>query len=121
MTLSEYGVLCSGHRLFNEVSPSYLIHNLCLNYPRNIDNPYGPCIISLDSGHQANPYVVASGLADVERWPELAMPRSLTPSDDESAPLARRRHSGFPGANLKYATTILGAFTNGCGRVQGQR
>ncbi|KAH9896673.1 SIN1-domain-containing protein [Cubamyces lactineus] len=101
----------------------YLIHNLRLNYLRNIDDPYGPRIISLDSGYQANPYVVASGLADVDRWPELAMPRSPTPSDDESAPSVRRRHSGFPGANLKYTTTILGPSRTGAVgmRINGKR
>ncbi|KAI9058026.1 SIN1-domain-containing protein [Trametes sanguinea] len=101
----------------------YLIHNLRLNYLRNIDDPYGPRIISLDPTYQANPYVVASGLADVERWPELALPRSPTPSDDESGPSTRRRHSGFPGANLKYTTTIMGPSRTGMIglRVDGKR
>ncbi|KAI8986781.1 stress-activated map kinase interacting protein 1-domain-containing protein [Trametes punicea] len=106
----------------------YLIHNLRLNYLRHIDDPYGPRIISLDPSYQSNPYVIASGLADVERWPELALPRSPTPSDDESGPTTRRRHSGFPGANLKYTTTILGPSRTGMlglrvdgKRVSGQR
>ncbi|KAL7284327.1 hypothetical protein ACG7TL_001613 [Trametes sanguinea] len=101
----------------------YLIHNLRLNYLRNIDDPYGPRIISLDPTYQANPYVVAAGLADVERWPELALPRSPTPSDDESGPSTRRRHSGFPGANLKYTTTIMGPSRTGMIglRVDGKR
>ncbi|KAI0746565.1 stress-activated map kinase interacting protein 1-domain-containing protein [Daedaleopsis nitida] len=101
----------------------YLIHNLRLNYLRNIDDPYGPRIISLDPSFQSNPYIDASGLADVERWPEVAMPTSPTPSDDESAPAARRRHSGFPGANLKYTTTILGPSRMGAMgmRVNGKR
>ncbi|TBU24321.1 stress-activated map kinase interacting protein 1-domain-containing protein [Dichomitus squalens] len=101
----------------------YLIHSLRLNYLRNIDDPYGPRLISLDPGFHSNPYIDASGLADVERWPEVAMPTSPTPSDDESAPTVRRRHSGFPGANLKYTTTILGPSRTGMMglRVNGKR
>ena len=51
------------------------------------------------------------------------MPTSPTPSDDESAPAIRRRHSGFPGANLKYTTTILGPSRTGAIglRVNGKR
>ena len=102
---------------------SYLIHSLRLNYLRNIDDPYGPRLISLDPSFQSNPYIDASGMADVERWPEVAMPTSPTPSDDESAPAIRRRHSGFPGANLKYSTTILGPSRTGAMglRVNGKR
>ncbi|KAI0367218.1 SIN1-domain-containing protein [Pilatotrama ljubarskyi] len=101
----------------------FLIHSLRLNYLRHIDDPYGPRVISLDPSYQSNPYVVASGLADVDRWPELAMPTSPAPSDDESGPSTRRRHSGFPGANLKYTTTILGPSRTGVlgMRVNGKR
>ena len=102
---------------------SYLIHSLRLNYLRNVDDPYGPRLISLDPSYHSNPYIDAAGLADPERWPEVAMPTRPTPSDDESAPAARRRHSGFPGANLKYTTTILGPSRTGALglRVNGKR
>ncbi|PIL27348.1 hypothetical protein GSI_10495 [Ganoderma sinense ZZ0214-1] len=101
----------------------YLIHNLRLNYLRHIDDPYGARLISLDPSFHSNAYIDASGLADVDRWPEVAMPTSPTPSDDESAPTVRRRHSGFPGANLKYTTTILGPSRTGAMglRVNGKR
>ncbi|KAH9855656.1 SIN1-domain-containing protein [Lenzites betulinus] len=101
----------------------YLIHSLRLNYMRQIDDPYGPRLISLDPSYRSNPYIVAAGLADRERWPELAAPSSPTPSDDESAPTVRRRHSGFPGANLKYTTTIMGPSRIGAMglRVNGKR
>ncbi|KAI0674134.1 SIN1-domain-containing protein [Trametes maxima] len=101
----------------------YLIHSLRLSYLRHIDDPYGPRLISLDPSYQSNPYIVASGLADEERWPELAMPSSPTPSDDESGPSTRRRYSGFPGANLKYTTTIMGPSRTGALglRVSGKR
>ena len=102
---------------------SYLIHSLRLNYLRNVDDPYGARIISLDPSYQSNAYIDAAGLADPNRWPELAMPSSPNVSDDESAPAMRRRHSGFPGANLKYTTTILGPSRTGAMglRVNGKR
>ncbi|OJT14823.1 Stress-activated map kinase-interacting protein 1 [Trametes pubescens] len=101
----------------------YLIHSLRLNYLRQIDDPYGPRLISLDPSYPSNPYIVDAGLADNDRWPELAVPSSPTPSDDESGPSVRRRHSGFPGANLKYTTTILGPSRTGAMglRVNGKR
>ncbi|KAH9939185.1 stress-activated map kinase interacting protein 1-domain-containing protein [Amylocystis lapponica] len=105
--------------------PEFLIHSMRLNYLRNVDDLYGPRIISLDPSFQSNPYIVASGLADVERWPELAMPSSPAPSDDEAGTSNRsRRHSGFPGATgLKYTTTIMGPSRAGAMglRVSGKR
>ncbi|KAI0938854.1 hypothetical protein AcV5_000442 [Taiwanofungus camphoratus] len=105
--------------------PDYLIHSLRLNYLRHVEDPYGPRIISLDPSYHSNPYIVASGLADVERWPELAIPSSPAPSDDESTPAGRRNlGSGFPGATgLKYTTTIMGPSRAGAMglRVSGKR
>lgn len=101
--------------------PDYLIHSLRLNYLRHVDDPYASSIISLDPYYDSNPYIVASGLADVEKWPELARPSSPTPSDDEGRINA---HSGFPGATrLKYTTTIMGpSRMGGMGlRVAGKR
>ena len=40
-------------------------------------------MISLSPSYTSNPYILASNLADIERWPELAAPSSLPPSDDE--------------------------------------
>lgn len=40
-------------------------------------------MISLSSSYASNPYILASNLADIERWPELAVPSSPAPSDDE--------------------------------------
>ncbi|EMD31951.1 hypothetical protein CERSUDRAFT_119281 [Gelatoporia subvermispora B] len=105
--------------------PGYLIQSLRLNYLRNVDDPYGPRLISLDPSYHANPYTVASGLADVERWPELAMPISPAPSDDEGGKGSRpTRGSAFPGATgLKYTTTIMGPSRAGAMglRVSGKR
>lgn len=40
-------------------------------------------MVSLSPSYTSNPYILASNLADVERWPELASPSSPAPSDDE--------------------------------------
>ena len=73
-----------------------------------MEDTYGPRLISFDPSYRSNPYVVDAGLADVERWQELAAPSSPTPSDDEASS-GIPRSSGFPGAtSLKYTTTIMG-------------
>lgn len=105
---------------------SYLIHTLRLNYLRNIDDPYGPRLITFDPRYQSNPHVTALSLADDERWPELRMPQSPHVSDDENSgpPNPRRVHTGFPGATgLKYTQTIMGPTRiGGAGmRVTGRR
>lgn len=101
---------------------SYLIHSLRLNYLRNVDDPYGPRLISLDPSYDANPYIYASGLSDVEKWPELAMPSSPPPSDDEGDP-GRPGRRRFGATGLKYTTTIMGPSRVGAMglRVNGKR
>ena len=98
---------------------SFLIHSLRLNYLRKAEDPYGPRIISLDPSYQKNPYVLASGMADIDHWRELAAPQSPPITDDESD----SRPSGFPGARLKYTTTIMGPRRVGAMglRVSGKR
>jgi target of rapamycin complex 2 subunit MAPKAP1 len=96
---------------------SFLIHNLRLSYLREVEDPYGPRLISLDPSYTSNPYVVAASLADPDRWPELAAPSSPQISEDEG-----ERPSGFPGARLKYTQTITGNKVGGFGiRVNGKR
>ena len=93
---------------------SFLIHSIRLQYLRNVEDPYGSRLISLDPSYRSNPYVLHAGLADVERWPELAMPNSPAPSDDEGGPNGQSRPSGYPGATgLKYTTTIMGPSRTG--------
>ncbi|KAJ8701435.1 Component of a membrane-bound complex containing the Tor2p kinase [Pleurotus ostreatus] len=95
----------------------YLIHRLRLSYLRDVDDPYGPRVISLDPSYHNNPYIVASGLADADRWPEIAAPPSPPLSEDETD-----RPSGFPGAKLKYTRTIMGNKSGAIGyRVHGKR
>ncbi|KAF9493758.1 SIN1-domain-containing protein [Pleurotus eryngii] len=95
----------------------YLIHRLRLSYLRDVDDPYGARVISLDPSYHNNPYIVASGLADADRWPEIAAPPSPPLSEDETD-----RPSGFPGAKLKYTRTIMGNKSGAMGyRVHGKR
>lgn len=89
-----------------------------------MEDAYGPRLISLDPSYRSNPYVVDAGLADVDRWPELALPSSPAPSDDEANPSRSGRPPGFPGATgLKYTTTIMGPSRTGALglRVTGKR
>jgi hypothetical protein len=88
-----------------------------LSYLREVEDPYGPRLISLDPSYTSNPYVVAASLADPDRWPELAAPSSPQISEDEG-----ERPSGFPSARLKYTQTITGDKVGGFGiRVNGKR
>lgn len=94
-----------------------MIHSLRLSYLRDVDDPYGARIISLDPSYTSNPYIYTSGLADNERWPEIDIPASPTISDDEA-----ERPLGFPGARLKHTQTIMGRRSGGLGlRVNGKR
>lgn len=60
----------------------------------------------------------------MNKWPELAMPTSPPPSDDEATGSRGGRPTGFPGATgLKYTTTIMGPSRAGALglRVNGKR
>ena len=61
---------------------------------------------------------MAASLANVNKWPELAMPASPHLSEEDGD-----RPSGFPGAtSLKYTQTIMGSKSGGMGlRVSGSR
>ncbi|KII84683.1 hypothetical protein PLICRDRAFT_57646 [Plicaturopsis crispa FD-325 SS-3] len=104
--------------------PDFLIHSMRLSYLRNVDDPYGPRIMSLNQHYNSNPYILAASLADSDRWPELAMPSSPQPSDDEHEQRSEPNASGFPGApRLKYTQTIVGPSHGGAMgmRVSGSR
>jgi target of rapamycin complex 2 subunit MAPKAP1 len=103
--------------LYSFIAYSYLIHALRLSYLRDVQDPYGPRLITLDPAYNSNPYIIAASLADIDRWPELAMPSSPQLSEDEG-----ERPSGFPGAHLKYTQTIMGGRSGGLGmRTHGKR
>lgn len=91
------------------VPASFLIHSLRLSYLRNVEDPYGARLITFSPAAGTNPYIIAAGLGDAERWPELAAPTSPAPSDDE-----RIGTSGFPGASsLRHTQTIMGPSRTG--------
>ncbi|KZT22772.1 SIN1-domain-containing protein [Neolentinus lepideus HHB14362 ss-1] len=96
--------------------PDFLIHSIRLNYLRNVEDPYGPRLISLNPSYNTNPYIVAAGLSEVERWPELTVPTSPLPTEGNS-----NRPVG--GANLKHTQTIMGPSRTGMYgmRVGGKR
>ncbi|KAK7031268.1 Component of a membrane-bound complex containing the Tor2p kinase [Paramarasmius palmivorus] len=91
--------------------------DLRLAYLRDVDDVYGPRIISFDPSYHSNPYIVSYGFSDPDKWTELEMPISPDVSDEEG-----ERPSGFPGARLKSSATIMGRRTGGLGmRVSGKR
>ncbi|EJD43392.1 hypothetical protein AURDEDRAFT_185578 [Auricularia subglabra TFB-10046 SS5] len=94
--------------------PDYIIHALRLNYLRSVEDPYGPRILSLSPNYDKNPHIVAAGLHDVERWPELAHPTSPKTTSD-AWPLGAR--------GLKHTSTIMGPNRTGLMgmRVNGSR
>lgn len=96
----------------------FLIHNLRLSYLRNVEDVYGPRLITFDPSYNTNPYIQAASQADTERWPELTAPISPQQSDDDG-----ERPLGFPGStSLKHTQTIMGKRTGGLGlRVHGKR
>ncbi|TFK47558.1 hypothetical protein OE88DRAFT_1738476 [Heliocybe sulcata] len=96
--------------------PDFLIHSIRLSYLRNVEDPYGPRLISLNPAYNTNPYVVAAGLSEVERWPELTVPTSPLPNEgDTTRPVG--------GTNLKHTQTIMGPSRTGMYgmRVGGKR
>jgi len=108
-----------------------MIHQLRLTYLRNVEDPYASRLISFHQRHLENPHVLAAGLADPDRWPQLNMPSTpkpapLNPSDSpilnravqstaREDPQSRWAAAGGPvgGASLKYTTTILGPTRTG--------
>ncbi|KAH7921554.1 SIN1-domain-containing protein [Leucogyrophana mollusca] len=104
--------------------PGYLVHSLRLSYLRNVDDPFGARIITLNPSYTSNPYILAASLADVQRWPELEYPSSPQISDDEGESSGKGlSSSGFPGAtSLKHHQTIMGSRSGALGlRVAGRR
>ncbi|KAK4052741.1 Component of a membrane-bound complex containing the Tor2p kinase [Microbotryomycetes sp. JL201] len=115
----------------------FLLHALRLNYVRSVlpnhapagnapgTGPYNLISFDADSSTVTSPYVVAAGLADTGRWPELNSGRSSPPlapmygrSDSSLNPADHRRRSagqasstttagdGPAGPGLDYTQTI---------------
>ena len=83
MIPSEFAGIVLYTNWLTDTDASFLIHRLRLTYLRNVEDNYGPRVISLDPAYQANSYIVRSALADPERWPELTLPSSPNMSEDE--------------------------------------
>ena len=84
---------------------------------REVEDPYGARVISLDPSYRNNRYILSASLADVDRWPQLAMPISPDLSEDE-----QERPTGFPGSRLQHTETIMGGRSGALGlRVHGKR
>lgn len=105
-----------------------MIHSLRLTYLRNIEDPYASRLLSFHPRHTENPNVLAAGLADPDRWPQLTMPGTPKPAPlvvldspvaarnaplKEEAPKWTGNGGGVGGASLKYTTTILGPTRTG--------
>lgn len=93
-----------------------------MNYLRNVEDPYGPRMISLGPSYNTNQHIVASSMADIDRWPELAMPSSPPVSDTEGDDEKGDGQPNFGATGLKHTQTIMGGRTGGLGlRVDGKR
>jgi target of rapamycin complex 2 subunit MAPKAP1 len=110
-----------------------MIHQLRLTYLRTVDDPYASRLLSFNQRHLENPHVLAAGLADPERWPQLKMPSTPKPAPiniadspilskavqpvitpkDELPPRWVGPGGGTGGASLKYTTTIMGPTRTG--------
>lgn len=109
-----------------------MIHQLRLTYLRSVEDPYASRLLSFNPRHLENPHVLAAGLADPDRWPQLTMastpkPEPLVLSDspvlsraiqaasakDDAPPRWNGPGGAVGGASLKYTTTILGPTRTG--------
>ncbi|EIW71160.1 hypothetical protein TREMEDRAFT_27794, partial [Tremella mesenterica DSM 1558] len=112
----------------------FLLQAIRLSALRNCDDPLTPRIISLDPTFSVNPFIAASGLAHVDRWPEIkraldSPPPSPTDDSVEGGIRNRRRAASERDASdvrpggLRYTQTIIPAGrTGGAGmRVTGRR
>ncbi|WVQ98142.1 hypothetical protein IAU59_005264 [Kwoniella sp. CBS 9459] len=115
----------------------YILQAVRLSALRTSDDPLTPRIISLDPSFALNPYINASGLSDIDRWPEIK--RALDSPPPEPSYLSSengpprfgirngRERSGAGGGGggsggLNYTQTIMGpGRTGGAGmRVSGR-
>lgn len=102
---------CNGS---NETIYSYMLQAIRLSSLRTTDDHITPRIISLDPAFAANPYINASGLSDIERWPEIKRALDSPPLEEGylsgSAPGMRNGDAEEPrrGSGLNYTQTIMG-------------
>lgn len=139
----KYVSYCSPY-LPRPLISSYALQAIRLSALRYTDDPLSPRLITLDPSFALNPYINASGLADIDRWPEikraLDSPPPEYPSSYESARMIRagrmsrdrsRDGRGSEGnsqapsrsGGLNYTQTIMGPYRSGGAgmRVTGRR
>lgn len=98
---------------------SYILQAIRLSALRTTDDSLTPRIISLSPTFSLNPYITASGLSDLDRWPEIKRALDSPPLDPVDRP--RRRPSDDRNGNLKYTQTIMGGRSGALGmRVSGR-
>ncbi|WWC86806.1 uncharacterized protein L201_001685 [Kwoniella dendrophila CBS 6074] len=105
----------------------YILQAVRLSSLRTTDDPLTPRIISLDPSFALNPYINASGLSDIDRWPEIRRALDSPPpepsilSSAENG-LPKRNGRGGVGGGLNYTQTIMGGKSGGLGmRVSGRQ
>ncbi|WVQ69357.1 uncharacterized protein L199_007574 [Kwoniella botswanensis] len=106
----------------------YILQAVRLSSLRITDDPLTPRIISLDPSFALNPYINASGLSDIDRWPEIKRALDSPPpepsylSSENGYPRRNLRdNSGGGGGGLNYTQTIMGGKSGGAGmRVSGR-
>jgi hypothetical protein len=108
--------------MFTPNDPSYILQAIRLSTLRASDDSLTPRIVSLDPSFALNPYINASGLSDVDRWPEIKRALDSPPLDPVDRP--RRRVSDenrAGGGGLNYTQTIMGGRSGALGmRVSGR-
>ncbi|WRT64685.1 uncharacterized protein IL334_001619 [Kwoniella shivajii] len=95
----------------------YILQAIRLSSLRTTDDPLSPRVISLDPSFALNPYINASGLSDIDRWPEIK--RALDSPPPEPSYLSSQ--NGLPnkpnrtrtGGGLNYTQTIMGPGKSG--------
>ncbi|OCF45799.1 hypothetical protein I317_00287 [Kwoniella heveanensis CBS 569] len=107
----------------------YILQAVRLSALRTSDDPLTPRIISLDPSFALNPYINASGLSDIDRWPEIKRALDSPPPEpsylsSENGPpkFGTRNGRERTGGGLNYTQTIMGpGRTGGAGmRVSGR-
>ncbi|WVQ75957.1 hypothetical protein IAR50_005593 [Cryptococcus sp. DSM 104548] len=98
---------------------SFMLQAIRLSALRATDDPLSPRIISLDPYFGANPYINASGLSDIDRWPEIERALDSPPLDggflSGQTPGVRAddESESKRGGGLKYTQTIMGPGKSG--------
>lgn len=113
--------------LGSRLTHSYILQAIRLSALRTTDDSLTPRIIALDPSFSLNPYITASGLSDLDRWPEIKRALDSPPLDPVDRPRRRPSDERAPGGSgggargLSYTQTIMGGRSGALGmRVTGR-